>query len=117
MGNVIYSFSLDPIKHKHFIHMLEMSKNKSALIRHALHQVNLMSANRDYKIKIEKLCTKAYEDLGWVLPSFTKIMNHCMLKYEYKVYHQLDDNKIILEDLQETILALQEVHNSYLEQE
>jgi hypothetical protein len=117
MGNVIYSFSLDPIKHKHFIHMLEMSKNKSALIRHALHQVNLMQANRMYKQKIEKLCNRAWSELGWVLPSYTKIYNHCMLKYEYKVNHHLDDKEIILEDLQETIRALQEVHNSFQEQE
>ncbi len=117
MGNVIYSFSLDPSKHEHFIHMLEMSKNKSALIRHSLHQVNMMKANRDYRIKLEKLVEKTYEELDWVRPSFTKIFDHCLQKYEYKVYHQLDDNEIILEDLQQTIRALQEVHKTYQEQE
>lgn len=60
---VIYSFSLDVIKHREFIEMIESTKNKSSLIRHALQQVKIMEPEREYKRKLEKL-VKTYASLA-----------------------------------------------------
>ncbi len=112
MGNVIYSFSLDPFKHKHFIEMIETSKNKSALIRHSLHQIELMPSRRAYNNWLENKVRQYEEWLELPLTNLTNVKNTFTKK-------TINDDRIevILEEIQETTLVLQANHNSLLEQE
>ena len=106
----IYSFSLDNYKHRHFIDMLETTKNRSALIRHALQQVAFQWADREYVKKLEKLVRTYCDAAEMVQPNLTKVRQQCYENNKVK-------NTSRLEDLQELLHAHQEDHNSLQEQE
>ena len=106
----IYSFSLDTTKHKHFIEMLETTKNRSALLRHALQLVHYQWSDREYVRKLERLVRTYCDAAGYVQPNLTKIRNQCIENNETKEY-----SRVI--DLLELLHAHQEDHNSLQEQE
>lgn len=84
----IYSFSLDVVKHREFITMLESSKNKSDLIRHALHQVTIMVPEREYVTKLEKL-VRSYATLAEAPePNLKAIWERCYYNHSTKQEQQ-----------------------------
>ena len=106
----IYSFSLDNYKHVDMIKMMETTKNRSALIRHALHLVNDQYADREYRKKLEKLVRTYCDAAGMVQPNLQRIYEQCRTNNNVK-------NISTIEDLQELLRAHQEVHNSFREKE
>jgi len=112
MPNTIYSFSLDDDKHQHFKQMMRQTRNKSAMIRHALHQVELLPANRRYRKFIEKKL-RQYEQ--WLeLPP----LNLSMV-WESSMKQEIDTDRLeaIEEELLESLSFLQEVRKTSQEQE
>tara|TARA_Y100000114_G_C11757186_1_gene327524 strand:+ start:2042 stop:2377 length:336 start_codon:yes stop_codon:yes gene_type:complete len=108
----IYSFSLDNYKHVELIRLMETTKNRSALIRHALHLVNNQYANREYRKKLEKL-VRTYCDMGgFVQPNLQRIYEQCRDNNNVR-----DFGYSTIEDLQDLLRAHQEDHNSSQEQE
>ena len=90
-----YSFSLNIIKDAEFVTMMESSKNKSALIRHALHQVVILEPEREYKRKLEKL-VRTYANLANApQPNLKAIWEQC---YNNQKSSQEDDPAKNLED-------------------
>lgn len=74
-----YSFSLNLIKDAEFVQMMESSKNKSALIRHALQQVKIMQPEREYVRKLEKL-VRTYASLANAPePNLKSIWEQCYI--------------------------------------
>ncbi len=112
MGNTIYSFSLDDDKHQHFKQMMRQTKNKSALIRHALHQIELMPSRRAYNNWLENKIRQYEQWLELPLTNLTNVKNTFSKK-------TIDDDRIevILEEIQEIGHVLQANHNSLQEQE
>jgi len=112
MGNTIYSFSLDDDKHQHFKRMMRQTRNKSAMIRHALHQVELLPANRRYRKFIESKL-RQYEE--WLdLPPINLTM-----VWQSSMNQEIDSDRLkaIEEELLESLSFLQEVRKTSQEQE
>jgi len=98
-----YSFSLNLRKDRDIIDLMESARNKSFLIRKALHSINRVEVLELYIERLEKLVTTSFNELEWSKPSFTQMINRC---YEVKEERLLDLKHVP-----------QEVHNSFQEQE
>lgn len=106
----IYSFSLDNYKHVEMIKMMETTRNRSALIRHALHLVNNQYADREYRKKLEKLVRTYCDAAGMVQPNLQRVYEQCKSNNNVK-------NISTIEDLQELLHAHLVDRNSSQEQE
>jgi hypothetical protein len=98
-----YSFSLNLKKDRDIIELLEDTKNKSLLIRQSLHAKHKLAVYKEYTDRLERMIRKYTDELEWQCPSFTQMLEHC--------YFLKAEERLLTEPV------LQEVHNSFQEQE
>ncbi len=98
-----YSFSLNLRKDRDIIELMEGARNKSFLIRKALHSINRLEVYELYASKLERLIRAYTKELEWECPNFRQTLDHC---YDVK-----EEGQPKIE------LVPQEVHNSFQEPE
>lgn len=97
-----YSFSLNFRKDRDIIDLLEDTKNKSKLIRKALHSINRLEVYELYAERLEKLVRTLANELEFETPPFSRILARC---YEIK-----EEGKLLKEPfLQESHTTSQEL--------
>tara|TARA_Y100001938_G_C7937180_1_gene352403 strand:+ start:473 stop:781 length:309 start_codon:yes stop_codon:yes gene_type:complete len=81
-----YSFSLNLSKDRDIIDLMENAKNKSALIRKALHSIHRVSVYELYIERLEKLVRTLSQECDFETPPFSRLLARC---YEIKEEERL----------------------------
>jgi len=98
-----YSFSLNLKKDRDIIELMESAKNKSSLIRRALHSIHRVSVYELYIERLEKLVRTLSQECEFETPPFSRLLARC---YEIK-----EEERLLKEP------SPPEFHNSFQEQE